>query len=100
MPGDPAVMGYLGAVAGPAACTGEGEQALYSPRPPAVRSAPEEHPMDVRQVYEEYVRPLPLANRLRLAERIVAQAATEATQPPTPVRASSRRANRSSTRRR
>ena len=41
--------------------------------------------MDVRQVYEEYVRPLPLADRLRLAERIVAQAAAEAAEPSTPV---------------
>lgn len=35
--------------------------------------------MDISQVYEQYVRPLPLADRLRLAERIVAQAAVEAT---------------------
>ena len=41
--------------------------------------APGKHTMDVSQVYEEYVRPLPLADRLRLAERIVAQAAAEAT---------------------
>jgi len=34
--------------------------------------------MDMSQVYEQYVRPLPLADRLRLAERIVAQAAAEA----------------------
>lgn len=37
--------------------------------------------MDIRQVYEEHVRPLPLADRLRLAERIVAQAAAEAAEP-------------------
>jgi hypothetical protein len=41
--------------------------------------------MDISQLYEEYVRPLPLADRLRLAERIVAQAASEATAaPPSP----------------
>jgi hypothetical protein len=37
--------------------------------------------MDISQLYEECVRPLPLADRLRLAERIVAQAAAEATEP-------------------
>jgi hypothetical protein len=40
--------------------------------------------MNVSQVYEEYVRPLPLADRLRLAERIVAQAAAEAMAAPPP----------------
>jgi hypothetical protein len=39
----------------------------------------EVHAMDFRQVYETYVRPLALADRLRLAERIVAEAAEEAT---------------------
>jgi hypothetical protein len=37
--------------------------------------------MDISELYEAYVRPLPLADRLRLAERIVAQAAAEATEP-------------------
>ena len=38
--------------------------------------------MDIsHQVYEAYVRPLALADRLRLAERIVAQAAAEAAAP-------------------
>lgn len=36
--------------------------------------------MDVGQVYEQYVRPLSPSDRLRLAERIVAQAAAEATE--------------------
>ena len=40
--------------------------------------------MDMGQFYEEFVRPLPLADRLRLAERIVAQAAAEATTAPPP----------------
>ncbi|WP_437481646.1 hypothetical protein WME75_38635 [Sorangium sp. So ce1014] len=34
--------------------------------------------MNVDDVYEQHVRGLPLADRLRLAERIVAQAAVEA----------------------
>ncbi|WP_437305201.1 hypothetical protein [Sorangium sp. So ce388] len=34
--------------------------------------------MSVDEVYEQHVRGLPLADRLRLAERIVAQAAAEA----------------------
>ncbi len=34
--------------------------------------------MDVGQVYEQYVRPLSPSDRLHLAERIMAQAATEA----------------------
>jgi len=34
--------------------------------------------MDIHQVYEQHVRPLPLADRLRLAERIIAHAALEA----------------------
>jgi hypothetical protein len=38
--------------------------------------------VDISQVYDDYVRPLPLADRLRLAERIVAQAAVEATAAP------------------
>lgn len=37
--------------------------------------------MDISELYEEYVRPLPLVDRLRLVERIVAQAAAEATEP-------------------
>lgn len=36
--------------------------------------------MDISQVYDQYVRPLPLGDRLRLAERIIAQAAVEATE--------------------
>ena len=38
--------------------------------------------MNVSEVYDEYVRPLPLGDRLRLAERIVAEAAIEATEAP------------------
>lgn len=34
--------------------------------------------MDIGQVYETYLRPLALADRLRLAQRIVADAAEEA----------------------
>jgi hypothetical protein len=35
--------------------------------------------MSIDEVYEQHVRPLPLAEQLRLAERIVAHAAAKAT---------------------